>query len=330
MTVPTAPPSTYPAAPYLDVRAYLTGDAPEPPTPTFGERTDGKYLFLAGAVSSLVGEPESGKTWVALHIVAETLLRGGSALVIDVDHNGMPAIIGRLRAFGVPIETLVDPYLFRLAEPDDPAAFASIVKNAEILRPDIVTVDSVGEILPMYGANSNDADDYTRVHRVTFGALAKTGAAVIIIDHVGKGIDSRAFGASGSSAKKRAIDGIILRVTVMDAFTPGRGGKAALNILKDRHGAVRAVSPEGDREPLAAVFQMTAYPGDALDAKLWAPNGQTADLQPPATVKADADRLDQLDPAPKSVRDVQARCKWSSRRATLALAHWKNTRDPTA
>ncbi|AZZ54309.1 hypothetical protein C1I64_12685 [Rathayibacter festucae DSM 15932] len=286
-------------------------------------------MFLAGAVSSLVGEPESGKTWVALHIVAETLLGGGSALVIDVDHNGPAAIVGRLRAFGVPVDTLSDPYRFRLAEPDDPDEFARVVKDAEILTPDVVTVDSVGEVLPMYGANSNDADDYSRVHRVTFGALAKTGAAVLVIDHVAKSVDSRAFGASGSSAKKRAIDGIILRVTIIEAFTLGRGGKSALNILKDRHGAVRAASPVGDREPLAAVFEMTAH-GNALNAKLWAPTGQTPNVVPPATVKADADRLDHLDPAPKSVRDVQTRCTWSSRRATAALGHWRNTRDPTA
>lgn len=58
---------------YGDVAALLAGELPEPPAPTVLRRTDGHGVFYAGQVNSLFGEPESGKTWIALAAAAEVL-----------------------------------------------------------------------------------------------------------------------------------------------------------------------------------------------------------------------------------------------------------------
>ena len=65
---------------YVDVAALLDGTLPEPPAPDLLRRSDSNALFYAGQVNLLFGDPESGKTWVALAAVEEALREGGTAL----------------------------------------------------------------------------------------------------------------------------------------------------------------------------------------------------------------------------------------------------------
>lgn len=60
---------------YGDVAGLLAGGLPEPPAPEVLARTDGNSIFYSGQVNGLFGEPESGKTWVALAAVSEALYR---------------------------------------------------------------------------------------------------------------------------------------------------------------------------------------------------------------------------------------------------------------
>jgi hypothetical protein len=61
---------------YGDVAGLLAGELPDPPAPQVLRRSDGHALFYKGQVNMLFGEPESGKTWVALAAVTEVLGRG--------------------------------------------------------------------------------------------------------------------------------------------------------------------------------------------------------------------------------------------------------------
>jgi len=323
----TPPSSTgFTPALYADIAQLLAGGNPEAPKPGVGERSDGNGLIYSAAVNMFFGPPESGKTMAADCIVADTLFAGGNVLTIDVDHNGVIPTIARFRALGVSADTLGDPQRFRYSAPEDTAEMLTVVADTKIWSPTLAVVDSTGELLPMFGANSNDADQYTAVHRAVLTAMAKAGTAVIAIDHEAKNSDSRNYGSTGSAAKKRAIDGAMLRFTVVQQFVPGHGGKAALTIVKDRHGALRATSPSTEREPLAAVFQLIQRE-QALDWKFWAPKADDTVTDP--TVEADAAELDSLHPEPRSVRDVQDRMKWSPRRATPALKIWREKRYPS-
>lgn len=340
-TVPTVvvddDPRTVNYGRYVDVAALLAGDLPPAPRPVYGRRDDSHALFYARQVNMLFGDPESGKTWVALAATAE-LLRSrnasGRVLVVDLDHNGAAATMSRLLALGVDKDALSDRSRFLYVEPEDALHVAGVVADMEVWAPDIAVVDSLGELIPLYGSNSNSADDFTTVHARVLKPLARS-AAVLLIDHLAKGDASRAFGPGGTGAKRRAIGGTSIRVRVKEAFTPGKPGSAYLTVNKDRHGGLREHCPTGDREPLAGVFHLDVFAGGVLEARIAAP--KAGDSAPPdfgiatgtdpARLAADVSALDALDPPPKSQRDVAARMGWGGGRAADALRAWRSRDD---
>src|SRR5699024_3958364 len=178
-------------------------------------------------------------------------------------------------------------------------------------------VDSIGELMPIYGLSSNSPDDFTLAHTRALKPLAMSGAAVIAIDHLAKNPESKAQGPTGTGAKQRAAGGVMLRVTTKEAFTPGKGGSSYLNITKDRHGGLRAESPTGDGEPLAGTFRLHE---DGRYSVYPAADGEQA---PTVAPEEDVDRLARLTPPPESVRDVKDRMKWGTGRSSRALKAWK-------
>lgn len=289
------------SAEYIDAAAILAGDF-NPPVPTRGgKREDGLHLLYPASVNGLVGDPETGKTLIATACAADELYQGGSVLWLDLDHNGPSATLTRFRRYGIPEDVLVDSTRFRLAIPEDAPALLAIVADAANWRPTVAVLDSVGEMLPMFGASSNSADEYTSVNQQTLVKLARYGAAVLGLDHMAKGTDSRAYGAGGTVAKKRAIDGAYLRVTTEGGFSKGVGGRADLSIIKDRHGALREASGPG-REPRLAVFTLE----DRQGAQHWTFNI-------PAAQAAVADDFDTLlaqvlamNPPPSGYRAIKS------------------------
>lgn len=188
--------------------------------------------------------------------------------------------------------------------------------------------DSVGELLPLLGRKSNDPDDYTAAHADVLKPLAAAGAAVIGIDHLAKNTDSRAAGPTGTAAKRRAVSGASVRVTVKEQFVPGRGGSALLTINKHRHGGLRQHCPVGGREPPAGVFVLTgAADGRCLDWRISPPQVRDGERLPGVS-GGDLLGLDQLDPPPRSVRDVADRLHWGNDRATAALREWRSRSAP--
>ncbi|WP_198529232.1 AAA family ATPase [Mycolicibacterium obuense] len=307
---------------YVDVRGMLDGTLPEPPEPKVGRRTDGRCMFYAGQVNWVFGDPESGKTWLCLAAAVEALKAGRRVLLIDLDHNGAPATVRRLIDLGAPTEALRDPNQFRYCEPEDRIELRQVILDSASWRPAVALVDSIGELLPMYGASSNSSDDFTLAHSNVLKPLAKAGAAVLAVDHLAKGADSRAAGPGGTAAKRRAIGGVSLRVKVKQPFTPGHGGSATLLVNKDRHGSVRAHCPVGDREPVAGTFKLLAFSEGVLEWAIYPPaDGERNDDEsaPPVDVAAIA----ALDPPPTTVEDARGRLKWNKQRTAHALRSWR-------
>lgn len=312
---------------YADIAGILNGTltAPEPEQLT---RLDGHAILYGAAVNAFFGEAESGKTWVALCAITEALRSSnGRCLFMDLDHNGAKSIVMRLLGLGVPADVLTDAGRFRYAEPDDALEIHRILDDCDSWRPTIAVIDSVGELVPMFKGDTNSGDDYTGVHRRTATRLAKQGTCVVLIDHVAKSSESASKGAVGAGAKRRAIDGAYLRVTLRRAFTPGQGGSAVITVNKDRHGGVRehAHLDEGTKEPVAAVFEMgAAAEGEQkLPWKLRAPlagDHQRDDRAPLEDVTAVAN----MSPEPGTVAEVKAALKWGSNRAAVALRAFRN------
>lgn len=241
---------------YVDVAALLDGKLPEPPKPALLTRTDGHALFYAARVNVLFGDPEVGKTWVALAACVEAQRAGRRVLFMDLDHNGAEAVVANLLLLGAPARALRDRDFFRYCDPDDPSEIRLIVDDCCTWRPAVAIIDSLGELLPMMGMSTNSGDEYTLANGRVLQPLADVGAAVIAIDHLAKNINSRAVGPIGTGAKRRALGGASIRVKAGRQFVPGKGGSALLIVNKDRHGGVRKNCPSGEREPLAGTFVM--------------------------------------------------------------------------
>ncbi|WP_100460611.1 AAA family ATPase [Mycobacteroides abscessus] len=227
---------------YVDVAAIIAGGVhtPEPDTLALDA---GGHLFYSGEFNLIHGDPESGKTWLCLTAVASALAADGKAAIIDLDHNGAHSIIGRLQQLGVDNDVLADPDRFRLAEPDTSGELQQVINDLVVFSPAVVTIDSLGEVLPLFGANSNSADDFTRVHAAVISPLTKAGVAVLAVDHLSKSSDARQFGPTGTNAKNRAVGGASVRVTNIRKFVPGHGGASTLELFKDRHGGIRQHLP---------------------------------------------------------------------------------------
>jgi hypothetical protein len=243
---------------HFDVAAFFTGTAPEPPKPVLMHRADGHALFYAGKVNLVFGDPESGKTLLVLAACAEALRGGRRVLYVDLDHNGAEFILPLLVGFGVSVDTLSDSAVFRYyPDIDTTMTMVMLVGECAWWRPAVAVIDSIGELLPMMGANSNDGDDFTRAHTSVLKPLAKSGAAVIEIDHLPKNLFSRSQGPVGAAAKRRPVGGLAVKVICRRTFIPGKGGTAELQINKDRTGGVRRYSPPG-RPQSAGTFVLEA------------------------------------------------------------------------
>ena len=241
---------------YVDIAALLDGELPEPPKPALLTRTDGHALLYAGRVNALFGDPENGKTFVAEAACVEALRDGRKGLFMDLDHNGVEAVVANLLLLGAPPRVLRDRNLFRYCDPDDSGDIRLVVDDCRLWRPAVAVIDSLGELLPMMGMSSNSGDEYTVANGRVLQPLADAGAAVIAIDHLAKNFNSRAVGPVGTGAKRRALGGASIRVKAGRQFVPGKGGSAHLIVNKDRHGGVRKNCPSGEREPLAGTFVM--------------------------------------------------------------------------
>lgn len=303
---------------YGDVAALLADGIPDAPQPQILFRSDGNALLYAGKVNVLFGDSESGKTWIALAALAEVLATGGKAAVVDLDHNGLGETVTRMIALGAKPADLIDTERFRYCEPGDAEELDFFIADLAAWKPWAAVADSIGEILPMLGLNSNSPDEYTAGNRRVLTPLANAGAAVIAIDHLPKDDGAREKGQTGTMAKKRAINGVSLRVTVKEQFTPGHGGSASLTISKDRPGGLRGHCPAGKNAP-AGRFVMTDNGDGTLTWHITEPRIEPAEGAP----DADLAELDGLDPPPASQRDVQKRLRWGAERALKGLQKWR-------
>lgn len=276
---------------YVDLSPLASGGRlPEPPTPDYLHRSDGAPLLYRGRVNRLFGDPESGKTWVLLAAAGSVLAEGGRVAHVDVDHMGAALLVGRLGLLGVPLPVLGDPGRFRLYEPADAEALRAVTADVAGWSPDLVGVDSLGEVLPMLGLSSNSPDDYTEAHRAVIQPLADAGACVVVIDHLAKSSDSRRQGPGGTLAKGRPVRGLSLRVRRVRDYVPGKGGASVLSVDKDTPGGVRAVCPPGSGgEAPAGVFRL-APNGEGLSWAIDPPMPGDAAL-PEVVDTAAAERL---------------------------------------
>lgn len=316
---PDSPPTEDEEPLYGDVAALLAGGIPPPPAPVLLRRDDGNALFYAQKVNVLFGDPECGKTWIALAAIVEALNAGRRAVFIDLDHNGMTEVVTRLLLLGAKPADLSNLDLFRYAEPEDGDQLIAIVRDLRRWRPAVAVVDSIGELLPILGLSSNSPDDYTSANRRVLTALSTAGAAVIAIDHLPKDDVARDKGQTGTLAKRRTVNGVTLRVVVKDQFAPGKGGSASMTIGKDRPGGLRAHCPTVGKNQPAGRFVMEPRDDGTITWHVTVPEVELRGGTGPTFTEEELAQVRVLDRI--TVRKVRAVLKCGQDRAIAIMAY---------
>jgi recombination protein RecA len=137
-----------------------------------------------GRIVEIYGPESSGKTTLALHIIASAQQNGGEAAFIDVEHALEPAYA---RALGVDIENLL------ISQPDtgeDALAITeTLVRSGAV---DVVVVDSVAALVPRSEIEGDMGDSsvgvvarlMSQALRKLAGSISKTNCVVIFINQL--------------------------------------------------------------------------------------------------------------------------------------------------
>jgi hypothetical protein len=223
-----------------DIGPVLRGEVKETP-PEFLEFTDDEPLFYAGKVNGIIGESESGKTWIALEAVKQALRCDKRVLYMDfedTDHG----IISRLRSLGV-----TDFDNFAYMSPDEGFGTLAKIDLSEALTefaPHMAILDGFNAAMNVLGLDINSNNDATTFAQLLLKPVAATGVCLVYVDHVPKSKDARGKGGIGAQAKRAMTTGCTLAVHVLEPFGRGNTGRLALSVDKDRAGHVRGYATD--------------------------------------------------------------------------------------
>jgi len=224
----------------IDLQPVLDGKVTETP-PAFLEFVDDQPLFYAGKVNGIIGESESGKTWIALEAVKQAMASNKHVLYMDFEDSA-PGIVSRLRSLGV-----TDFTNLSYMSPDEgfgTLAKLDLAETLHTLTPDLAVLDGFNAAMNVLGLDINSNNDATTFAQLLLKPVAATGVCLIYVDHVPKSKDARGKGGIGAQAKRAMTTGCTLAVHVLEPFGRGNTGRLALSVDKDRAGHVRGYATD--------------------------------------------------------------------------------------
>jgi len=158
-----------------------------------------------GRIIEVYGPESSGKTTLALHIVAQVQKSGGIASYVDAEHALDPVYAGKL---GVNIDELY------ISQPDDGEQALEIaeamVRSGAI---DIIVIDSVAALVPRAEIEGDMGASHmglqarlmSQALRKLTGIVHKTNCTVIFINQLREKIGGMSYGESTTTTGGRAL-----------------------------------------------------------------------------------------------------------------------------
>jgi hypothetical protein len=224
----------------VDLSGILAGTW-HPPQPAMLTRSDGVSLLYPGLTHSFHGESESGKSLVAQYLTAQLIGQGLPVAYLDYESDP-GSVVDRLLMFGATRDqvsanfTYVQPEASPHANSAEAHAWLDLTRRTLAL----VVLDGVTASLVASRMESKDNDQVTRWSREIPEHLAhRTGAAVVMIDHVPKDSQTRGRFAIGAQAKLGRITGAAFMLEPKRTLGQGLDGVVSIRIAKDRPGQVR-------------------------------------------------------------------------------------------
>ncbi len=192
-----------------------------------------------GRIIEIYGPESSGKTTVALHVVAEVQKTGGIAAFIDAEHALDPAYA---RKIGVQIEDLY------ISQPDNGEQALEItetmVRSGAV---DVVIVDSVAALVPKAEIDGDMGDSHVGLQarlmsqglRKLIGIISKTDCVVIFINQLREKIGIM-FGNPETTTGGRALkfySSVRLDVRKIETLKQGGvmvGNRTRIKVVKNK------------------------------------------------------------------------------------------------
>lgn len=140
--------------------------------------------FPRGRIVEIYGPESSGKTTLAIHVIAECQKRGGLAAIIDAEHAFDPRYAEKL---GVDVKNLL------ISQPDNGEQALEIAET--LVRSgalDVIVIDSVAALVPKAEIEGEMGDSHMGVQarlmsqalRKLTGTISKTGCLAIFINQL--------------------------------------------------------------------------------------------------------------------------------------------------
>lgn len=192
-----------------------------------------------GRIVEIYGPESSGKTTVALHIVAESQKRGGAVAFIDAEHALDPSYAKNL---GVDTENLI------VSQPDTGEQGLEIaealVRSGAI---DVIVVDSVAALVPRAEIDGEMGDSHVGLQarlmsqalRKLTGTIQKTGCVAIFINQLREKVGVM-FGNPETTTGGRALkfySSVRLDVRRIDSIKQGEsivGNRTRVKVMKNK------------------------------------------------------------------------------------------------
>ena len=228
-------------------------------------RKDGATLFYDGKLNFLFGVPGGGKSWVALHCVHETLLRGQRAIYWDFEDT--PGTLSRRsKLTGLDLVDFWRDDQFKYLRPGLNGSTLAMTEAMAWIAdgdgPTLVIIDSAES-----SGCPSDGTDVAPWLKKMVQPFLEAGCTILVLDHVPKRKEGRPMGPIGSQHKLAKIDGAALFVSGIP-WTQKTDGHLVLTNHKDRHGQLPA--PIGK----AVARLIGTYERGALNMSIVAPEAE--------------------------------------------------------
>ncbi|MCL1791214.1 MAG: recombinase RecA [Peptococcaceae bacterium] len=192
-----------------------------------------------GRIIEIYGPESSGKTTVALHVIAEAQKMEGTAAFIDAEHALDPVYA---RALGVKIDDLL------VSQPDTGEQALEIcealVRSGAV---DVIVVDSVAALVPRAEIEGEMGDSHMGLHarlmsqalRKLTGAISKSNTCVVFINQVREKVGVM-FGNPEVTTGGRALkfySSVRLEVRKADVIKQGQdmlGNRTKVKVVKNK------------------------------------------------------------------------------------------------